>query len=205
MTKLIDLSGKTFGRIFVIRLTEGCGRNKYWDCRCECGTERSIFGGDLKRGTTQSCGCLQRENFSKQLTTHGMSFHPAYRNWIHAKVRCYDPESDEYDNYGGRGIIICDRWQTFENFWEDMGPTWKKGLTLDRFPDQNGNYCADNCRWATAKMQANNRRNNRIIETPLGPMNVTQASEKFGISRNTLMKRIDSGKPQSEWFNPPTR
>lgn len=201
---LIDLTGKTFGRYFVKGLTAGCGKVKFWDCRCECGTEKSVLGGDLKRGMSKSCGCLMREVAATRITTHGMSFHPAYRNWLNAKTRCYNLEGEEYPNYGGRGIIVCERWiDSFENFWEDMGPTWQKGLSLDRYPDVNGDYEKNNCRWATAKMQANNRREHRIIDTPLGPMNVTQASEAFGISRNTLMKRISSGRPESEWFGQP--
>lgn len=202
---LVDLTGKIFGRLFVVGLTAGCGKVKYWDCRCECGAEKSVFGGDLKRGSTKSCGCLQKEEFAKRLTVHGMSYHPAYRNWIGAKKRCYNPADDEFPRYGGRGILVCERWQKFSNFWEDMGPTWRNGLSLDRYPNVDGHYEPGNVRWANAKMQANNRRDNVIINTPKGAMTITQAAESFGVARSTLMKRIDTGRPESEWFGPPTK
>lgn len=201
MTKIIDLTGKKFGRWVVQGLTSRPGPVKYWDCACDCGVEKSVFGGDLKRGMSQSCGCLKLEIFREAATSHGMSFHPAYRNWIHAKMRCENPADDNYPQYGGRGIKVC--WPTFEAFWEDMGSTWSKGLTLDRYPNIDGNYEAGNCRWANAKQQANNKRNNVIIPTPEGPMNLTQACERFGIKHNTLSRRVYGGWPHSHYFDTP--
>lgn len=197
MGTIVDLTGKRFDRWLVQDICSDSGKVKFWNCICDCGVKRRVFGGDLKRGMSKSCGCLAKEVVGQHCITHGMSFHPAYRNWIHAKTRCENPAEDAFKDYGGRGISVCDRWSSFENFWQDMGPTWVKGLTIDRI-DVNGSYEPGNCRWATAKQQANNRRNNRIINTPRGPMNITQAALAFGIKRVTLASRVNSGWPESE-------
>lgn len=198
---IIDLAGQRFTRWTVERLSEGC-EVKYWDCVCDCGERKSVFGGDLKRGGSKSCGCLTREVSAKRLGTHGMSFHPAYRAWIQAKVRCEDRSKSENREYWGRGIAVCDEWQTFEGFWRDMGPTWSRGRTLDR-RNNDGGYEATNCRWFTSKEQANNRRNNHLIETPRGRMNISQAAETFRINRNTIDRRIRAGWPMERVFDDP--
>jgi len=155
----------------------------------------------LKRGMSQSCGCLALEMRKAEATTHGMSCHPAYRNWLHAKTRCENPKDFAYEMYGARGIKVCELWVIFEAFWEDMGPTWVKGATLDRYPDGNGNYEPGNVRWATAKEQANNRSSNRIIDTPLGRMNITQAAEASGLNRATICTRLSSKWPADRLFD----
>jgi hypothetical protein len=103
--------------------------------------------------------------------------------------RCYNSKNSGYKNYGGRGIKVCDRWHTFENFFEDMGKR-PKGLTLDR-KDNNGDYCLENCRWATAKEQMNNNRNNNWLTHEGETRNITQWAGIIGISRNTLGKRLN--------------
>src|SRR4051812_41466291 len=112
----------------------------YWHCVCDCGTKRAVFGADLKRRGSLSCGCLMRELASERaMATHRMSRHPAYRTWIRIKVRCTNPNDDGHHLYGGRGIKVCSRWETFEKFWEDMGPSWVRGASIDRI-DTNGDY-----------------------------------------------------------------
>jgi hypothetical protein len=143
-----------------------------------------------------------KESAADRKRTHGMSRHPAYRNWLHAKTRCEDRACEFFKDYGGRGIRVCERWASFDAFWEDMGPTWLEGLTLDR-EDVNGNYEPSNCRWATSKQQANNRRDNVIIDTPKGRMNLTQASETFGISQKTIFSRYHAGWPIEHLLTPP--
>jgi hypothetical protein len=199
---LVDLTGKKFNRWTVESLCEDSGKVKFWNCVCECGTRKRVFGGDLKRGGSKSCGCLMRETSAGRLRSHDMSRHRAYRNWIHAKGRCENPANEFYSSYGGRGIKVCERWSSFEAFWEDMGPTWKEGLTLDRIDNHKG-YEPDNCRWATAMQQANNRWNNRIINTPNGPMTISQAARLFGIKRITLGQRVDANWPDDRLFDPP--
>lgn len=127
---------------------------------------------------------------------HGMSGHPAYTSWRSMRNRCQVRTTAGYEQYGGRGITVCDHWQEFENFWADMGPSWFFGATLDR-KDNDQSYGPDNCRWATQPEQANNRRNTNFIETPLGRMTIGQASRQFGIKRNTLLARIRYG-----WTDP---
>lgn len=143
-----------------------------------------------------------REVNSQQFTKHKMSHHPAYRNWAHAKDRCNNPNHKAYEAYGGRGIRMCGRWaDSFEDFWEDMGPTWQEDLSIERI-DVNGNYEPHNCAWATRKEQANNRRNNVIINTPDGAMTLKQAAERYGFNYVTLQARIRYGYPEADLLLP---
>lgn len=199
---LVDLTGKKFERLSVDRICELSGRVKFWHCLCDCGNWVRIAGGDLKRGNTKSCGCLSSDHRAVRMTTHGMSLHPAYRNWVHAKTRCNDKSNDCYKYYGGRGIKVCERWASFEGFWEDMGALWRQGLTLDRIDNDKG-YEPGNCRWATAREQANNRRNNRIILTPKGNMTASDAAKEFGVKRNTIFTRLRADWPEDQLFNTP--
>jgi hypothetical protein len=142
-----------------------------------------------------------REAASKRNEVHGMARHSAYRSWVHMKVRCEKPGTDSYHLYGGRGIKICKRWSSFERFWTDMGPTWREGLTLERI-NVNDGYRPSNCRWATRKEQAGNRRTARLIDTPEGKMSVTKAAELFGLSRTTIFSRIRYGWPERRLLLP---
>jgi hypothetical protein len=204
---LVDLTGQKFGRWTVL---EHAGRAQsdakkprhQWKCECECGTQSIVDGWSLTSGNSKSCGCYKRDNPSH--LQHGMTGHPAHNAWKHARGRCFSKTDTDYDLYGGRGITMCDRWSDFEMFWQDMKSTWQEGLTLDRI-DTNGNYEPGNCRWATMKEQANNRRNNVLIDTPDGRMNVKQASEKYNISETTIHTRIALGWTGSDLLIPPLR
>jgi len=192
MGQIIDLVGRKFERWTVVSFSHQAGNVVYWTCRCDCGAERAVFGGDLKRGGSKSCGCLTKELAAKRMKSHGMAGTPAYTSWQMMRQRCENPKDDGYALYGGRGISVDPSWSTFEGFWRDMGSTWVKGLSIDR-EDTNGNYCKDNCRWATPKQQARNRRTKRTIETPLGPMAVVEAAEAYGISQFTILARLRLG------------
>jgi len=201
MGRVIDLTGRTFERWTVTGLSHQVGKMLYWHCVCECGTKRAVFGGDLKRGGSLSCGCLKRELSSERLATHRMTNHPAYNTWKHMKSRCADPLNDSYYLYGGRGVKLCSRWQSFEKFWQDMGPTWVAGTSIDRI-NPNGNYTPKNCRWSTPLEQAGNRRTRRLINTPDGKMSVTVAAKLFGIDARAVFSRIRYGWPEHRLLMP---
>jgi hypothetical protein len=156
--KKIDLKGKIFGRLTVI---EEAGKNKYgafwWKCKCECGNIKKVYGMNLTRGLTKSCGCLRIEKTVQRSTTHGKFHTFAYKVWADMLQRCNNPNSSSYQDYGGRGITVCERWQKFENFFEDMGERLYSNLTIERVDNSKG-YSPDNCVWADKFVQARNKR-----------------------------------------------
>jgi hypothetical protein len=155
MSKKIDLIGQVFGRLTVVsEKGKGKSGNIIWECTCCCGNTSLSQGGDLKRGNTKSCGCLRKETH----TTHGLRGHPMYTVWSSMKKRCYAESGKRYQDYGGRGVKVCDRWiSSLENFIEDTYEGYEKGLQLDRI-DNNGDYEPENIRWVTPQQNVMNRR-----------------------------------------------
>lgn len=184
------------------------GAKAYWLARCHsCGSYVIVRPVEIvkqaKRCSVVSCGCQSAILASERARTHGMSKHPAYAVWRSMIDRCRLPTHQAWKNYGGRGITVCKRWQeSFQNFWEDMGPTYRPGLTLDRI-DNDGPYSPENCRWVSVREQSRNRRNNRYIDTPWGKMTVADAAEKSGIGVTTLLYRLDHNWPQDKLFIEP--
>ena len=169
MGRLNNLTGKRFGRLFVVA-REGTNKHKkpLWKCHCDCGNEVIVISQSLTGGRTTSCGCLRVELASKLNLQHGMSGTRFHDIWITMRRRCSDEKFEGYEYYGGRGISVVDRWKDFENFKEDMYESYvshtelfgNQNTTIDRI-DVNGDYCLENCRWATYETQ---NRNTRIRE-----------------------------------------
>ena len=163
----IDLTGLRFGRWTVLHYKETVNKQPYWSCRCDCGAESAVLGMTLRSGGSRSCGCLRRELNTKRSTIHGQTIGrwegkgptPEYIAWRGMISRCYNPKTKRFEDWGGRGITVCDRWRSsFLAFLEDMGRRPSLDHSIDRYPNNDGNYELGNCRWATPKEQASNRR-----------------------------------------------
>lgn len=166
--KFKDLTGHRFGMLTVIKRAENrrflCGRTLVsYLCRCDCGEEKNVLASNLLNGHTKSCGCIQKQSRVVTHTKHGSSQHRLYTTWTNIKQRCGNPNSDDYKNYGGRGITVCDEWKNdFQTFYDwAMANGYEDHLTIDRI-DVNGNYCPENCRWVTRIVQRHNRRDSNI-------------------------------------------
>ena len=151
-----NLAGQKFGRLSVVRFDRLQGCNTYWLCECDCGGYNVVPQGELAKGTTSSCGCKRRNRAASLNRSHGMSKTRTYQAWVDLRRRCLDPTHPAYRWYGARGITVCERWLTFENFLGDVGEV-PEGLSIDRI-NNDGNYEPSNIRWATQKQQVQNQR-----------------------------------------------
>lgn len=203
MSAVIDLAGQKFGRLTAIeRAPNSIHKKARWRCRCECGNEKTIVAGDLRSGRTLACGCLGREQLraAPQVGSpkHGLCYTPEYRAWGSMIQRCTNSKSRSFKNYGGRGITVCAEWRkSFEAFFAYVGNRPSPDHTLDRFPNQNGNYEPGNVRWATQVEQMNNVRNNVRVVYRGEKMTLPEAIRKAGniASRTAVGYRIRVGWP----------
>lgn len=188
MGKLKDITGHTFGRLTPLyKLHNHYGQGAYWLCMCECGNLTEVRGTMLRNGNTKSCGCLNHEPTT---TKHNKCNTKLYRVYYGIKQRCYNKKYHQYQDYGGRGVKICDEWlNDFETFYNwAMNNNYREGLTIDRI-DVNGDYEPDNCRWSDRKTQAQNRRNNIYLTYEGKTQTMKQWAEELGINYNTIKSR----------------
>lgn len=164
MGRMINLTGQIFERLTVLGFDHCNGSNTFWRCKCQCGNETIVASWKLRTGRTKSCGCYKSEQLSERNYKHGNINTRAYQSWTNIKQRCYNITNQDYPNYGGRGITVDPAWMDsefgFQNFFNDMGEC-PINHSIDRI-DVNGNYCKNNCKWATSIEQARNQRSNKI-------------------------------------------
>jgi len=190
-TRLVDFTGKRFGKLIVISRFYHEKKTTKWNCICDCGNLKIINAYSLSKGITKSCGCLISEIAKKQETTHGLSKTPEYKIYMTIKQRCYNEKSKSYKYYGGRGIKMSDSWKnSFEIFYKDIGKRPSTNHSIER-KDNNMNYSKDNCKWETKLIQANNCRSNRIIEINGVSLTASEWCRKYNISYSVFMQRIN--------------
>lgn len=192
--KMIDLTGKKFGKLRVIDRVEGCKR-VYFNVECDCGTKKAVQSRHLLSGAVVSCGCHRKTNS----TSHGMHKTRPYKIWHGMITRCTNPNRKEYKNYGGRGIVVCEMWHDFRNFWEDMKDGYSDGLSIDRI-DNDGDYEPGNCRWSTQKEQARNTSKNRMLYLDGKSVCIAEAAEITGINKFALRARLEKGESGERLF-----
>lgn len=198
MGKIIDLTGKRFGRLTVLQLVpkeikHDTTRQSFWLCQCDCGNKHIAGSKSLRNGDTPSCGCITKE----RLTKHGGYGTRLYNILDKMKYRCNNVKSKDYKNYGARGIKVCDEWLDketgFMNFYNwAMKNGYRDDLSIDRI-DNNGDYEPSNCRWVNNITQCNNRRANKYVTYHGKTKTITQWSRLVGISASTISQRLKRG------------
>ena len=201
---VVDSTGIKYGRLTAIRPN---GKNKHgnvkWLCLCDCGNYTTVLGTKLRNGQTKSCGCLLNEynaQFEKDIPRRS---DPLYGVWRAMRERCDNPLDPAYENYGGRGIALCEEWHDFDTFREwAVASGYERGLTLDR-EDNDGDYSPSNCRWVTRLVNNNNKRNNLWLEYNGEMKTASQWAREVGSDRRTMCSRVRNwDDPEKILFTP---
>lgn len=186
--------GDSFGQWTVLEFSyRGNDYRKYfWRCQCACGTVKDVNHSRLIAGRSTRCGRCANRRENNPNYFHGESNNRIYGVWRDMRSRCQVSTHAAYRHYGGRGIRVCERWQDFSLFFEDMGNPPDGKYSIER-NDVNGNYEPSNCRWATMNEQARNRRNNRMLTHDGETMCVTDWANRIGMSCNAIRCRLKRG------------
>jgi hypothetical protein len=187
-----DLTGKTFARLTVVEFagyTEA--KHAQWACKCICGADKTVLAANLKRGAVKSCGCLMADELEKRKAS--AKTRPAeYTVWANMLQRCSNPKNQSFARYGGRGIKVCERWRSFDNFIADMGFRPSDRHSIDRI-DNDGDYEPSNCRWATIKEQTLNTSRNKRLTFDGRSMTISEWSDATGLHVDTIACRLKRG------------
>lgn len=204
--KRLDLTGQQFGRLTVIEVAAAQRGRVLWRCKCECGTEREVSTTHLRSGHTRSCGCVRTEETvarNRAQAKHGMHASAEFGVWSSMLKRCHSPGAHGYERYGGRGIAVCEEWRaSFQSFYDHIGPRPSPAHSVERIDNGLG-YQPGNVKWATAREQNNNRRNNVTAQVDGVTLTAAQISERFGIKYSTVLFRIHKGMHGQELTAPP--
>jgi hypothetical protein len=196
MKIVTNLAGQKFGRLTAISFIRKPSGNKmrvYWNCKCDCGKEVCTMAKHLVRGQTKSCGCLKIKHGH---SNPGGKHSGTYNTWDNMLARCKNPNANNYEYYGGKGISVCERWKDFKNFLDDMGER-PKGMTIER-KDSNRNYEPENCKWATYKEQNNNLSKNIRITHNGETKTLSEWGRIFNVKPGTIKHRHARGRDISK-------
>jgi len=194
---VVDMIGKKFNRLTVLSrevLHTTTDRAYAYKCQCDCGNTTIVLGSKLRNGTTKSCGCFIAEHASTMNLTHGQSGSGSHRSWLAMRVRCSNSNNKDWEYYGGKGVVICARWDRFENFFEDMGER-PEGKTLDRLDPEKA-YSPENCRWATPMEQVMNRSISKRVLKEGVSVSLYDACSSEGLDYETVLKKVGESFPE---------
>lgn len=199
--RILDITGRRYGLLVALRRVERDTALSYWECHCDCGATTVVRLATLRNGATKSCGCFKSSPEGRKLwVKHGLIHTREYTIWMLMRQRCRNPKSTPYRYYGARGITVCDEWESFERFLSDMGTAPTPQHSLDR-RDTAGNYCKDNCRWATKIEQARNTRTNTFYEIKGVRLCLAEWSDITGVPRERASARIARGWTTAQAFD----
>ncbi len=196
MVAMKDMMGRKVNRLLVTKLSHKTKNDIYWEAICNCGEKVIVGGKSIRRGKIKSCGCLRQENRIK----HNGSHRPEYYIWSSMKYRCQNPKDKRFLSYGGRGIQVCTKWkQSFQTFFEDMGPRPSKDYSINRI-DNDGDYTPSNCEWATSREQSRNTIKTRIISYQGKTQCLKDWAKELSLNYDTTISRLNVGYSVKEAF-----